>query len=76
VFLLTGSRVPISGPPGGLLCNPNGELMPTLNASLPALLGYEWPKTYAAWPVWSGSTTQDIRFQPMPKKPAVRLWQA
>src|ERR1035437_2702101 len=21
-------------------------------------------KTYAAWPVWSGSTTKDIRFQP------------
>ena len=32
------------------------------------------PQTYAAWPVWSGSTTQAVRFAPMPKKAAVRLW--
>jgi hypothetical protein len=32
------------------------------------------PQTYAAWPVWSGSTTAPIRFAPMPKKAAVRLW--
>lgn len=31
-------------------------------------------ETYAAWPVWSGSTTKDIKFQPMPKKAATRLW--
>jgi hypothetical protein len=28
----------------------------------------------ALWPVWSGSTTQPIRFASMPKKAAVRLW--
>jgi hypothetical protein len=32
------------------------------------------PQTYAPWPVWSDSTTAPIRFQPMPKKAAVRLW--
>ena len=48
--------------------------MPTLAYALPALPGFEGPKTYAAWPVWSGSTTTEIRFQPMPKKDAVRLW--
>jgi hypothetical protein len=32
------------------------------------------PQTYAAWPVWSDSTTQEIRFQPMPKKAVTRLW--
>jgi len=32
------------------------------------------PQTYAVWPVWSDSTTAPIRFQPMPKKAAVRLW--
>lgn len=48
--------------------------MPTFSRCLPALLGCEWPKTYAAWPVWSDSTTKDIRFQPMPKKAATRLW--
>jgi hypothetical protein len=32
------------------------------------------PQTYAAWPVWSGSTSAPIRFAPMPKKAVVRLW--
>ena len=31
-------------------------------------------KTYAAWPVWSGSTRKEVRFQPMPKKTATKLW--
>ena len=32
------------------------------------------PKTFAVWPVWSDSTTKEIRVQPMPKKAAVKLW--
>jgi hypothetical protein len=32
------------------------------------------PKTYAAWPVWRDSTTKEVKYQPMPKKQAVRLW--
>jgi len=32
------------------------------------------PETRAPWPVWSGSTAEEIRFQPMPKKAAVQLW--
>ena len=48
--------------------------MPTLAYALPGLPGLAGPRTYAAWPVWSDSTTQRIRFQPMPKKAAVRLW--
>jgi len=36
--------------------------------------GAEHARTYAAWPVWSDSTTEPVRFQPMPKKAAVRLW--
>jgi len=48
--------------------------MPTLAYSLPALPGLAGPQTHAAWPVWSDSTTKEIRFQPMPKKAAVRLW--
>ena len=48
--------------------------MPTLAQCLPALPGFAGPKTYAAWPVWSDSTTKEIRFQPMPKKAATRLW--
>jgi len=38
------------------------------------LPGFEGTKTYAAWPVWSGSTTAEIKFQPMPKKAATRLF--
>ena len=44
---------------------------------VPALPGFpamEGPKTFAAWPVWSDSTTKEIRFQPMRKKEATRLW--
>jgi hypothetical protein len=48
--------------------------MPRLAYALPALPGFAGPTTHAAWPVWSDSTTQDIRFQPLPKKAAVRLW--
>jgi hypothetical protein len=31
-------------------------------------------RTYAPWPVWTGSTTQPVRFAAMPKRAAVRLW--
>ncbi len=48
--------------------------MPSLAYTLPSLPGLAGPQTYAAWPVWSESTTQEIHFQPMPKKAAVRLW--
>lgn len=50
--------------------------MPTLAfaSTSSAFPGFEGPKTYAAWPVWSDSTTREVRFQPMPKKVAVRLF--
>ena len=32
------------------------------------------PKTFAAWPVWMDSTTKEIRFTPIHKKAATRLW--
>ena len=41
---------------------------------LPTLPGFAGPKTFAAWPVWSDSTTKTIRFQPIPKREAVRLY--
>ena len=31
-------------------------------------------KTYAPWPVWSDSTTKEVKFQPLPKKAATRIW--
>jgi hypothetical protein len=42
--------------------------MPLALPSLPL------PQTYAAWPVWSGSTTAPVRFAPTAKKAAVKLW--
>jgi len=48
--------------------------MSGLAQCLPALPGFAGSKTYAAWPVWSQSTTKEIRFQPLPKKAATRLW--
>jgi hypothetical protein len=50
---------------------PFANLMP----SLPGCAA--WPdsqKSYAAWPVWSDSTTKEIRFEPLRKKAATRLW--
>ena len=49
--------------------------MSTLAFALPTLPGLpDGPKTYAAWPVWHDSTTKEVRFQPMPKKAATKLW--
>jgi hypothetical protein len=48
--------------------------MLSVGSCLPGLPGFQGAKTYAAWPVWSDSTTKEIRFQPMPKKAAVKLW--
>jgi len=49
--------------------------MPPLSHLLPPLHGLTaLARTHAPWPVWSDSTTQTVRFQPMPKKAAVRLW--
>jgi hypothetical protein len=42
--------------------------------SLP-LPGFALPaQSHAPWPVWSGSTTSPVRFAPLAKKAAVRLW--
>jgi hypothetical protein len=46
-----------------------------MSGLLPALPGFTaLGSTYAPWPVWSGSTTKPIRFVPLAKKAAVRLW--
>ena len=47
----------------------------SLSHLLPPLPGLTaLARTYAPWPVWTGSTTQPVRFAAMPKKAAVRLW--
>jgi hypothetical protein len=42
--------------------------------SLAALLGFSADKTYAPWPVWSGSTSETVRFEPVHKKEAHRRY--
>jgi hypothetical protein len=42
------------------------------NDTFPGMLPHA--RTYAAWPVWRDSTTDEVRFQPMTKRQAVRLW--
>ena len=49
-------------------------MMTPLAYLLPPLPGFTAPQTYAAFPVWSGSTTATARFIAMPKKTAVKLW--
>jgi hypothetical protein len=43
---------------------------PALPLPIPALDA----ATRAPWPVWAGSVAKPIRFAPMAKKAAVRLW--
>jgi hypothetical protein len=44
--------------------------------SIPGIPGFDSlrPKTYAAWPVWRESTTAPVKFMPLPKKKAVKLY--
>jgi hypothetical protein len=47
----------------------------SLSHLLPPLPGFTaLASTYAPWPVWSGSVANPVRFAPMAKKAAVRLW--
>jgi hypothetical protein len=36
------------------------------------LPGFAGPRTYAAWPVWSDSAREEVRFAPRAKKEAAR----
>jgi biotin operon repressor len=47
--------------------------MRQLAHALPSFPGFDSPKTYASWPVWSGSTTGDIKW-PKVVKEAVIAW--
>jgi hypothetical protein len=49
-------------------------MMTALSHLLPPLPSFTaLARTYAPWPVWTGSTTQPVRCAPMPKKAAVPL---
>ena len=44
--------------------------------SIPGIPGFDslTPKTYAPWPVWKDSTTAEVKFTPLPKKQAAKLF--
>jgi hypothetical protein len=50
------------------------SLSQTVGSLFPDLIPSSPQSTYAAWPVWRDSTTKEVKFQPLPKKQAVRLW--
>ena len=58
------------------------QMPPLANAVADLLAGLALPRfavagdlrTYAAWPVWHDSTTAEVRFAPLPKKQAVKLF--
>jgi hypothetical protein len=64
---------PIRRPFALPLANVIGEMLPGLGQPCPAIAGTQ--RTYAAWPVWSGSTTKPVKFWPwLTKKQAGKLY--
>jgi hypothetical protein len=51
-------------------------LLPTIITVLPALPGFPSPQSRASWPVWRGSVAGPVRFMPVSRKQAARLWHA
>jgi hypothetical protein len=45
--------------------------MRSLAYALPSFPGFDSPKTYATWPVWSGSTTDETRWPKVIKKAVI-----
>ena len=54
------------------LANAVADLLPGIG--LPRFATAGSYRTYAAWPVWRDSTTTQVKFMPLPKKKAVRLY--
>src|SRR3954453_19407178 len=54
------------------LANVIGSLLPGLGVPSPAMAGTL--RTYAPCPVWRDSTTKTVKFMPLPKKRAVRIF--
>jgi hypothetical protein len=46
----------------------------SISAVLPALPGFPSPPNRAPWPVWRGSAAGPVRFTPLSRKQAARLW--
>jgi hypothetical protein len=62
------TRRPFMLPVANLL----SSVLPGLGLPCPAIAGTH--RTYAPWPVWSDSTTKTVKFMPLPKKRAVKIF--
>jgi hypothetical protein len=62
------NRTPLTLP----LANFVGDLLDGMGMPKFAVAGTQ--RTYAAWPVWRDSTTKQVKFMPLPKKRAVRIY--
>src|SRR5437763_5129849 len=71
VPLAAGKLRSVGGPPAPRL-NRGRRSMPARLRLFASLPGFE--PTYAAWPVWSDSTTKPVQFTPVPKKEAHRRY--
>jgi hypothetical protein len=50
------------------------HLHQTVGTLFPGLIPPAPQTTYATWPVWRDSTTKEVKFQPMTRRQAVKLW--
>src|ERR1700761_8000751 len=50
------------------------QLAQTTGSLFPGLFPPSPQSTHAVWPVWRDSTTKEVKFQPMPKRQALKLW--
>lgn len=48
--------------------------MRPISAVLPALPGFPSPLSHLSWPIWRNSVAGPVRFAPMSRKEAARLW--
>src|SRR4051812_33365883 len=54
------------------LANVVSSLLPGLGVPAPAMAGTL--RTYAPWPVWRDTTTKTVKFMPLKKKQAVKIF--
>jgi hypothetical protein len=62
------------GPSPAVALQPRERDLYAISSLLPALPGMQGPRTYAPSPVWSGSTTKPVRFAPVRRKAAAKLY--
>ena len=59
----------------GCAATPEAPLR-SISAILPALPGFSVPQPRAPWPVWRNSVAGEVRFAPISRKAAAKLWHA